>query len=161
MSKNVRDGGIAYTKYMQKGRKNSKYDPRLEPGMRLIYYVYDGSGYARQERRFPESGFLNEWHMGHDVYAWLGLPKDFGWSLTPTAIRHPGRALRRRKGGWGGARHGRGSAIDMLEGLRGECLAQAREECSEAPYLRYEAEWERRNGRKAPKSLYAACRKDI
>lgn len=165
MSKNIRWTPIGYTTYNQNGKIMQKTTPKLKKNgdqVTLIYYVYDGSGYSRQERHFSEVAFLNEWHKGNDTNGWLKLPEGFPWSITPSALKHPGREVRPKEGGWGGARHrGVGKAIDPLRGLRNECLAECRRQCSEAPYLRYEAEWERKNARKAPKTLYRAFCEDI
>ena len=129
--------------------------------------------------RFTESAFFMAWsgfpggnkaeHRGsRGIEDWLegkGLAEFAAFSLTPTALARARRAkgryvvLEGKSGGWGGARKRGGCReTDDLPDLFEECVEEAARKQSEAPYLRYEAAWERANSRKAPKRLLARFR---
>lgn len=138
---------------------------------------------------FTQAAFMMAW-LGHPrdiapdtgprgtkgIEEWLerkGLHEFAAFSITPTILKKAERAKTRsnapgrfvdlpmKRGGWGGSRtHTRG-ADDDLEELFAECVEEARRSHSEAPYLRYESQWERANGRKAPRRLLKRFREKI
>lgn len=149
-----------------------------------VFLRYDGGGRftlrtGTRYMGFTEAAFLS---------AWIGKPRDIGvgrkgskgigdWlsrkgfpdcAVTPTAIRSAKSKhgkyvkLRRKEGGWGGARSKSGRRpTDPCREEFEEAVELARDSHSEAPYLRYEAVWEERNGRKAPKSLLKEFREAL
>lgn len=125
---------------------------------------------------FKRYAFINHWYGDNPgktkgIHDWF-LSKGIDWledvAMCPSDLKraesHAGRyvTLRRLSSGWGGARASAGRhAINMLPELREECIRQVIASNNESAYLRYEAEWERVNGRRSPKSLLAGFRAEL
>lgn len=147
--------------------------------MGMFFLRQDFPGHYRLRRGhhewgFTASAFLNVWFSSGKTFGvqdWLrekGLDWALGASITPTALRKADSKHGRWVGinalgeGWGGARsHAGRKPVDMLPELREECMKDVERTNCEAAFLRYEAAWERKNGRKAPKSLLAGFRREL
>lgn len=155
--------------------KPNNRKPAGKPARVAIRIRRDGHGLyrvavGRKRFGFTAAAFLNAWHTG-EAREWLEAKSiKYGVDcrdarITPSLLARVGAnwvEVPRLSDSWGGARsHAGRRPTDDLPELRAECIAECAATNSEAPYLRYESQWERANGRKAPKKLLAGFRAEL